>query len=191
MSETKITDGDLAGITARAKRDVYVEIGRLLYETGGDADANHEVFGGEAADCAEWAKTVQTRLRDDLGIQLYRGGDEIPGGVDSNLVMAFVKDPPSTAIALALNLAGARTCECGRAPCMTWCGVYFDLSTSLWTVMPQEWRLDWLARISLMHAPGRRAGPRLLELCGPHRLAPEWLVQSTTVMDKIIAAGDR
>lgn len=174
MSETKITDGDLAGITARAKRDVYVEIGRILYETGEGPRGS-----------GQWAKAVQNRLRDELGIQLYRGGDEIPGGVDSNLVMSFVRDPESGKIASALNLTGAWTCECERNPCVSCCGVYLDKSVGGWRAIPQEWRLDWLATVTGMHVPDRRPGPRLLELCGAERATPEWLAQSTSLISKL------
>lgn len=178
MSNTKTTKGDLAGITARAQRDIYVEIGKILY-------------AGADADLATWAKRAQTRLREELGIQWYRGGEEIPGGVDSNLVMAYVEDPPSHEIALSLNASGALSCEHERSPCNTFCGVFKDPRNNRWAVIPTPWRLDWLARVArhvdARHGAPRAPGPRLLELCGPERLTEKWYAESKPIFQRIAA----
>lgn len=188
MSDTKITNGDLAGITARAKVDIYEQIGKILHETREEA-----IYGRKREDGADWAKAAQARLKEELGIQWYRAGDEIPGGVDSNLVMAYVEDPPSFEIAESLNQIGALSCEHERSPCNTFCGVFRDPRTNRWAVIPMPWRLDWLARIArnVRHGQPFTPGPRLLALCGPERLTDEWFAQSESFAQRIDALRSR
>lgn len=57
----------------------------------------------------------------------------------------FVADPPSEAIAAALNASWATACVHDRDPCNTYCGV--ERREHHWQIIPLERRLAWLDRV--------------------------------------------
>jgi hypothetical protein len=65
------------------------------------------------------------------------------------LAYVFPQDPPSRAIADALNALGARVCGHGRCPCIALCGVdrVGIPSTRMdWVPLTSERRAQWFGR---------------------------------------------
>jgi hypothetical protein len=137
-------------------------------------------------------------------------------GRNSRLRKVFVKDPPSEAIAVALQAAGATACEHKRNPCLLRCGVRCAVEDmgrrewregdtvfsepqyrfiGPWEVIPTSERYRWLVTVErLIRRDRRRHGPhkhgRRLTAREKRRLVTKMVQRGRRLWARAMARGE-